>query len=882
MKKTPVILTLGILITLALTYFIYQTYFKVKATSIWNVIPSQAVFVYEAGECKDCFTKGSESTAGRLFYQLLSNEQDSSRRIVDFLLTAVRSGMISAHVTNKESFDFVFYLPISAIEQKDKLLSSWRNIRGVIYSERKLNDISISEFRFGSRKLSCTEIDGVFVCSFTPFLVEDVIRTFNASSESGFLKNISDVYSLPRIKNDLGNVYIQLRNLPGWFGVFNSNGSMGFPILGKASLLDIKVDNTSFVLNGFSLSEVDTNLDLLSYFKEQSPVQFHSKNYIPNNTLMAVTYGISDGISFYNQLPISKEKTFQDSVKNLVKSDLASLFSTLGGEITVCFQEEKGDFSKIVMTETSNINGWLSFLNSLSSSVEKDDTVFYEQYSDYVIREVELKNLPGKLFRPLLEGFNQTYYTSIGNTLILSEELEQLKRFVDDIDAEEVWGKSVAVNKFIESTLLESNVGVYINTPLVWNVLIPKLNPIWSTFIQNNQAQVNTLGWGAIQFSHLNESFYTNINFTYSGNDAIEKSQKKERLVTNLLSAIITEPFVLRSHASRNDEVLVQDSTFTLHHIDGEGKVLWSKKLDGPIIGKIRQVDFFANGKLQFLFASPSKLHIIDRLGNYVSPFPISIRVPDIEFMSVVDYDNSKKYRFMVSDKAGRLWIYDKTGVNLEGWRPKNLDSNLFAEPRHHRIRGKDYMVAIRKDGWVYVMNRRGEVLKGFPLNIDARPEGDYYLESGNTLSTTNFVCVSRDGFRIKFNPEGKIQSKETLVKPSVNTVFSLIPEHQGKSYLIKRQDSKQLTMLNEEGKELFTSTFFGTNSVTIKYYDFGSGKVFISITDTTQDLSFVYDGKGKLITTTPIEGERIELRPGTGDLPRIFIVNKNTLTIQG
>jgi len=63
--------------------------------------------------------------------------------------------------------------------------------------------------------------------------------------------------------------------------------------------------------------------------------------------------------------------------------------------------------------------------------------------------------LPEKLLWPLVSGFNSSYYTKLGNSIIIGDDLEQLKRFLDDIDREETWGKSVAHNKYLESTLLE-------------------------------------------------------------------------------------------------------------------------------------------------------------------------------------------------------------------------------------------------------------------------------------------------------------------------------------------------------------------------------------------------------------------------------------------
>jgi hypothetical protein len=303
--------------------------------------------------------------------------------------------------------------------------------------------------------------------------------------------------------------------------------------------------------------------------------------------------------------------------------------------------------------------------------------------------------------------------------------------------------------------------------------------------------------------------------------------------------------------------------------------------LDGDIIGNVEQVDYFSNGKLQFFFATHDALHVVDRLGNYVRPYPVKIQEPDVEFVSIVDYDHSKKYRFMVGGKSGKLWMYDKQGSNLEGWTPKDIDESLFAAPRHYRIRGKDYIVAIRKDGNAYVMNRRGETLKGFPINLNARPEGDYFLESGNSLKSTYFVVVSRDGFRIKFNLEGKIESRESLVKNTADARFSLIREKDDKSYLIMRQEARQLTIFDDDYKQLVASDFVGNNPITTQFLNFGGGKIFISITDKVQELSFVYDGKGHLLTQVPVESNAIAVRPLDIDKARIFSIHGRSLVIQ-
>jgi hypothetical protein len=62
---------------------------------------------------------------------------------------------------------------------------------------------------------------------------------------------------------------------------------------------------------------------------------------------------------------------------------------------------------------------------------------------------------------------------------------------------------------------------------------------------------------------------------------------------------------------------------------------------------------------------------------------------------------------------------------------------------------------------------------------------------------------------------------------------------------------------------------------------DFGAGKVYIAITDVDQELSFVYDGQGNLITPLPVESNGIAVRPFDFDKLRLFTILEKTLTIQ-
>jgi hypothetical protein len=880
LKKAPLLITIGIVFLTIGGFYGYQLFFQKKTISPWDLVPDDAVVVYEKDNCQSCIDDISKSSVWKLIEKVSSYKRpsDSINAKISEAITHTNGVLVSVHATKKDEFDMLYYLPAST---QASLLNLFLTDKKYRVNKRAFNDAEIHEVRFSNQVFSYSIIENIWFGSFTPFLVEDVIRTYRSNDAD---RNLRQSVSFTTIKDDAGNLYFKLEHFSELISLFFKDHDFAGIVPGKSALLDIKATKNEVVLNGFSTDSVDQSRYLLSVFHHQSPVSFGLKQFIPNRTIAVASYGISDGASFFQDLQkfsIRTKKSKLDSLKK-INVDGEKLFAAINDEIAVCFFESSRskDLSKILLIETENIRDWSQSLGQLAQKFSVD-TVFYEHYSSYEIREVPVFQFPEKLFYPFVTGFDHCYYTSIGKVLVMGENLEELKNYLDDIEGEDTWGRSVAKNRFLESTLLESNVSLYVNTPRVWNLLAGKMHPRWQSFVTENKRLLQSFQMSSVQFSHLNNSYYTNMLFTYQPFGATVDAQTNEKRSITRFERPLVNLHAVRSHVNRSNEILVQDSLNDLSLVSSDGKVLWKLPIGDEIISDVTQIDFFNNGKLQYFFSTRSAVHIIDRLGNYVDPYPLHFNSISIEHVSVIDYDNSKKYRILVADDKGLIRMFDKEGKPLLGWEPNDAKGGLAMPPKHYRIKGKDYIIAIRKDGTVYLWTRRGEMIRKFPLATESIPTGDIYLERGTTLANTYFVMISSDGYRIRFNPEGKIQSKETLAKTSVFSTFGLVNEKSGKSYLILQQDEKQLQISDEEARKLFSATFTGITYGDVKYFDFGGGKSFMTIRDKSQGFCYVYDGQGNLLTVPPLEAHSIELRSLTNDQFIMFFIHGNSLIIQ-
>ena len=877
--KKPILFTIIILLGIG-GFLVYNHLTTQKALNAWDLVPLETVLVYESGNCEDCVNQISNSPISSLLKSaaLINAGQDSITVLQDLAASLSEPTLISLHVTKRDEFDFTYYVKASPsfMGKLNATQDALLKMKGSKKRVREFNNIAINEIQIGKNIFSWIALGEIWVGSFSPVLIEDVIRTHQ--SAMSFKNALGDVYHLHSVKNDGGNLFINLSSLAQWFSLFvKGDGAKMIRDFGRAALLDTKVSGDQIVLNGFS-SNTDKKT-FLSAFSDQQPVPFSLRSIISNRALMVSSYGFTSADKFFTQLEKNGRKTQGDSLALILKEANVKggdPFQNFSGELAVCWLESSGEnlIPVLILQDKEGSTKWSELFRKVAET-RVTDSLFVDNYSNYKIYGLPSYRFPEKLFSPLVTGFENSYYVEVGNTICMAEDIEELKRFLRDIDQENTWGKSVAQNKFFESTLLEANISLFINTQRVWSLHESSLQPKWKAFLNANRETIGSLGMGAIQFSHLNDNFYTNVSWALRENKLAETTQR-DRYMT-VFDAGISSMTIVDSHVDRSKEVLIQDSARNLTLLSADGKINWKLPLDEHIQGKVHQIDFLNNGKLQYFFCTPGMMHVVDRLGNYVKPYPLAIEEKNIEHVTLVDYDHSKNYRFLVASRDGNLWIYDKAGQNLEGWQPRRIEGRLLNPPRHHRLLGRDYMLAMRTDGKVYLMNRRGELMPNFPIDLEARPAGEYFINRGRSAAETTITVVSNDGWRINFNLQGKIVSREVLVKTSLDAKFSLCAERDGKSYLLIRQEAAHFTVFDDKLNEVVKSDYIGNDKAFVDFVMYGNGRNYITIIDKNQELGYVYDKSGQLLTPIPIESSQLEIQPLENGRTRVFSSVDNT-----
>jgi hypothetical protein len=665
-------------------------------------------------------------------------------------------------------------------------------------------------------------------------LIENAIRTYESDAGANFQTRNKILFQFASIKSDAGNLYVNFSQLYQ-STLMNSSLRESIPLLkdfAKSCMLDVKVDKDFISMNGFTLDSLKRNPGL-SRFQAQKAVKFEVARFIPNYCKTLIHYGISNIDSYLG------------STK---KPDSMTL--NFGDEIAVCFPEQDS-------------KGAIIFVEIKGKEISSFDTgEYFESYSGY-----EIKSFNGRIisknFNQLIPIASLQFFISIENFIFVSQEVVDLKRLIDAIEADDTWGKSLSFQQFYERGLQESNVSVFFRNPSdLDNGILKKWKPLIDSL------HLSSISWTSLQFSALDKNFYTSVNIGIGPNEK-EIKQTKQRVEASSfrLPNSSAKAFVVKNHVTSNSELILQDSTFKFYLFSPDNGILWHYQTDG-MIQSVHQLDYFKNGKLQYFINTAESLYIIDRLGRDVQGFPKKFSSA-LGFSDIVDYDKSRNYRLIVSTLNKEIFVLDKDANLLEGWAPKRLVSSIVEPPKHYRIGGKDYFIAVSNGGSFHLFTRRGDYQAGFPVTLQPY-SGEYFLETGTDLVNSYIYIVSNDGSVTKQSLDGKTKTLENLLR-GVNSKFYLVRTNEGKSeFYFVRIDSDKIAVFNKTNQLVVEKQNPGSTSLRPSVIAGSKDKAIFSFFDEEQKMSYLFDQAGNSVTNRPLEST----------IPPLFAVDSKTKRI--
>lgn len=592
------------------------------------------------------------------------------------------------------------------------------------------------------------------------------------SAKTGILTD-SNFLSLYKTtgKVDNGHIFINTPKMLSLLVRTESPYALLHGELGGWSALDVSVKSNEWMLNGFSRS-LPKQPDYLSLFQNQAAHNRGILEIMPESTTGFVHFGFSNFEEWYNNynryLEVHEVKFTRDSHLNELSKALnanveKAVSSWIESEMAVGYRNDPalpGDNGYFAIFKTANENAAGAELNKISAA---DET---EEYANFKFKKLKASGLLPGVLGSLFEKFETAHYTIINRYILFSPSRENLRRLVNDYLAGRTMQNDADYTKFDQSLSKESNILIYFKPGYASKTFESALNGETRQLLSKYDTTLRNFSGVALQWTlEKNDLFYHSILLRHNP----EKKKHTHSLWELALDSTLSiKPAVAINHNTGSKELFVQTRKNTVYLISNTGKILWSKKLEAPIISEVYQIDRYDNNKLQLLFNTPLKMHLIDRLGNDVSGFPVNFDVPASAGISVIDYDKNSDLRIFAGLQNGEILNFDKKGNQVKGWNYKPKESKVILPIQHIAVKKKDYLITVLNNGSVTALNRRGEERIEFNEKLPVHPHSNYFVKQGYSKELSHIVTADSNGviYRLNLNDDLTKMEMQPFYKP--------------------------------------------------------------------------------------------------------------------
>lgn len=563
-------------------------------------------------------------------------------------------------------------------------------------------------------------------------------------------------------KNVPLNLYIRLPGLLDWISenadpkIKNRLNSLQG--LGDWSETDMLIHSDNILLNGYTICS-DTLSAGLGLFK-QPPGSVLIPKILPNNVNWMIHYSIQNTQVYFDQrnankafakeLKLQEEKLETQFSINL-KHDFANLFE---GEIAVADIATSGSAKggKLVIMQTKDIIAAVLNLEKISEKINRKlgSKVYKNSYEEFTIRALPLEGIFKPLFGKAFPDFKTNYYLAIKDYLVFSDDPNLLIHLLKQYYARNTLAEDVNYKSFSNNISDKSNIYLYANLQRSYNQIPGLFNDFVQTKIEREIKSLSNFEAVALQFSYINQMFYTNVFIKYNPDyqEVIPDSWE-----IALDSPIQGKPFLVPNHRSGKLNVLVADKNNQVYLLDHVGNIQWSKTLPEAVVGDVHAIDFYGNKKVQYLFNTTNFIYLLDINGDDVEDYPHELPAPASGPVAVFDYNNDNDYRMLIGLTDNRIYNWDKYGKSVEGWDIIETRSEVESPVQHLVCEGKDYLFVTDNNGQVLMCDRRGEQRIKLKQSLIKAKNSIFYVNKTNSKGL--FVTTDNTGQLIYVTNEG-------------------------------------------------------------------------------------------------------------------------------
>ncbi len=686
---------------------------------------------------------------------------------------------LSFHFIGKGRFTPVYSISLPSMIDIDNLREVLK--KDYYVEERKFSSSEIYKIssKKGKQIYYMSQLRGVFTLTAYEPLAEKIVLSAEAVDP---VKQKLKYRMLKMSGKDIPtNVYVNYRYLYRLISKYSAKHYrpllMSLSNLSQAAEFDMKVEKNKLIFSGFSIQNDSFPSFLASYLGYQ-PVLVRASNILPANT----SFMFYQGAEKLPELLQKRAKgSFSERDEEMLQRYKAKylvdvgdyFYSWMRNELVFALsQTNSSDFNQGAYTliEAMDIKEAAQMLKRLANTVNEKKNIVADtnlrRYRGYEIHSIELANLLPALFGKMFAAMEHTYYTFIDTYVVFANSEQSLESIIDNYMVERVLQNNEVYQDVMLDMGEENNVLLYANL----NYLRPHLKHFLSNegvdVLEHSGMAFENFGSFALEYVNNGRDIYTSLVLRHGAKQEIDEPIAWKTALDN---PVARGPFAIKNHRSGKQEILVFDKTKLMYRIDQTGSIAWAVPVLEYPMSKVYMVDYYKNGKYQYMFNSKNYLYLYDLNGNRVENYPVKLPFEATAPMTVVDYDNNKNYRILIPLADGKVHNFKIDGTETPGWKNPGMKAPVFNAVQFFKLGTKDFLLIADTAGNVIYANRRGEPRMDVALAFTNNPRTTFYKSTAGgkpKIITTDMV-----GRIVNVDAEGNVE-KKLLHEFSSNHVF--------------------------------------------------------------------------------------------------------------
>jgi len=689
-------------------------------------------------------------------------------------------------------------------------------------------------------------VDGVMIASTEKAMIEKAIKAYaNKGAHFSQSKEFSELRKTSGDKVD-AHVFIHYGHLGELFKTYANRENFGtlswLNNFAGWTETDLTIKNNEILLNGFTDFDKSAN-QFLGDFSDQLGSEDKTINLLPFNTNIVLRQGFSDFQSYYDKhlkSEISKvDRVYTDKISQFVGKEV-SLASNASSEKG--FEENTWGIIRLQSKKKAQsiLNGIAQKMNSPVSNFE-----------GYTIRQIGHSKLLSSMFGKAFSVIKNNYYVFVDDYVIFANSTSSLIKLIQNYKTGKTLDLSESYKQFSDNLSTSSNITLYINPLGIINLLPKFLNDEMAINFLENTKTISRFKGMVFQYSRGESGmFYT--SFYLNHGDAIH-SDNISKWKISLSDEIVGQPYLVKDHNTNKYNVIVFDKSANMYLISTDGVVLWKKRIDNLPISSINEVDFFKNGKIQYLFNTLDFVYLIDKNGNMVKNYPKKLNPSATNGLQLFDYNNTKNYRLLIS--LADKWTYNYTirGTQIKGWKKPRMNYEINEPVTRLVINDKDYIIITDSRNNIKIVNRKGEV------RITLKEQPNKAINSGYFENKTNskgiIITTNQSGKLVFFNTNGQLKYTD-FGDFSPQHFFLYEDFNNDGSIDFIFLDKNELKVFSRLKKEIFSYKFNSEIKIKPVFFKIGKNQKVLGIVADQEKAIYLFDSKGNIVINRGLVGE--------------------------